>query len=47
MSQKKLIGYAGTAVVVALGVMAAGYAMYEFRDNAVVAKARNGFQGVV
>lgn len=47
MSQKKLLGYAGTAAVVALGVMAAGYVMYEFRDNDLVAKARNGFQGVI
>lgn len=46
MSQKKLIGYAGMATVVALGVVAAGYAMYEFRDNAFIAKARNGFQGI-
>jgi hypothetical protein len=47
MSQKKLIGYAGTATVVALGVMLAGYAMYKFSDNEIVAQARNGFQGVV
>jgi len=46
MSQKKLIGYAGTATVVVVGVMVAGWVMYEFRDIKIVKQARNGFQGI-
>jgi len=43
----KLVKHATTIGLVAAGVMAAGYAMYQFRDNEIVAKSRNGFQGVV
>lgn len=46
MSQKKIMGYAGTAAVVAVGVMAAGWFMYEFRNNDIIKQARNGFQGL-
>lgn len=47
MTTKTFIKHGTTAAVVALGVMGAGYLMYEFRSNKYVAKARNGFQGVV
>ena len=40
--QKNLV----TVGLVAGGVIAAGFVMYQFRDNDLVAKARNGFQGV-
>ena len=39
--------YAFTIALTAAGVIAGGYALYEFRDNKFIAKARNGFQGIV
>lgn len=32
-------------LIVALGVMVAGYAMYQFRDISVVDQSRTGFGG--
>ena len=43
---KNLQKHALTIALVAAGVVAAGYALYEWRDNKIIARARNGFQGI-
>lgn len=42
---KDLEKHAVTAAVVAVGVIAAGWAMYTFRTNTYVNDARKGFAG--